>query len=155
MENHTVKVGQKFLLHAQIRNAQNAYSFEMYLIYPDNVIEIEKESGKPKIIKGDFLGDGGDLMSDYSINPTNDTATITVAYSLAGNVAGQDGDGRLFSLRATALTAGEYSFIWAPNSTIFDPDGGERPKNFEELKLMIEKENPDINVVFLTIEPEE
>lgn len=150
----TVREGEEFWLHVEVENARKAYSFETYLILPVEAFEFASGGSKPEIIKGDFLGDRADIFSDYAINPTNNTGTVTVGYSLAGQEPEKSGSGRLFSLRLRARAPGDHALLWAPNSAVLDANGEEQPKNFKEFVLRVEKENPDVNVVYIRVERE-
>ncbi|NIR47257.1 hypothetical protein GWO43_02165 [candidate division KSB1 bacterium] len=152
METAKVKVGEEFLIHAKIRNARKAYSFETSLIFPSDALEVVRKDGKLDIQMGNFLGDGADMLSNLSINASKNTGTLLIGYTLSGPASEKDGDGLLFSVRAKALKPGDYRLEWASNSKILDSTGEEQPKNFEDLPLEITKDNPNVNVIFLTIE---
>lgn len=150
----TVKVNENFLIHVNIKNGKNVFGFATFLNFPADAIEIIETDGKPEVTKGTFLGDTADLMPNLSINQSNNIGTLLVGYSLKGQAAEKNGEGRMFSIRARALKEGEHVLIWSSNSVVRNSKNEDQPNSFEDFKLKIEKENPNVNIVYIEVEKE-
>lgn len=148
----TIKVGDNFLIHVNIKKAKNVFGFVTSLNFPVDALEINQNTGQPDVVMGKFLGDKATILANLSLNTTNNVGTLIIGYSLKGATPEKNGGGLMFSIRVRAVKEGEHQLVWSANSTVQDSNLVNQPSNFEDFLLKVEKDVPDTNIVSITIE---
>jgi len=150
----SIKVGDTFLIHVNIKKAKKVFGFTTFLNFPVDAIEIVQKDDKPDITKGIFLGNNATMIANLSLNTANNVGTLIAGYSLKGGATEKSGEGLMFSIRARAIKEGDHHFTWSENSAVKDSNLVDQPKSFEDFTMKIEKDAPNVNIISITVEKE-